>query len=56
MLEEKIEEAIRVELKRQAQQRQQALKVSEDDGLEVHGKIDLIALSAAIAGAVAGGP
>lgn len=56
MLEEKIEEAIRIELKRQAEQSQQALTVRDDDGLEVRGKIDLIALSAAIAGAVAGGP
>lgn len=55
MLEEKIEEAIRVELKRQAQERKE-LQVDEGNGLEVKGKIDLAALATAIAGAIAGGP
>jgi hypothetical protein len=56
MLEEKIEEAVRTELKRQANQRPQDLTIEDADGLQVQGKIDLVALAAAIAGAVAGGP
>ena len=56
MLEEKIEEAIRVELRRQADQNQQELTVRDGETLDVNGKIDIAALSAAIAGAVAGGP
>ncbi|HEV7437123.1 MAG TPA: hypothetical protein VGO22_20005 [Pseudorhizobium sp.] len=56
MLEEKIEDAIRAELKRQAAQDQGKLTVNEGDGLEVSGKIDIVALAAAVAGAVAGGP
>lgn len=57
MLEEKIEEAIRTELTRQADSRSGDLKVRDTDGgLEVNGTIDMTALAAAIAGAVAGGP
>lgn len=55
MLEEKIEEAIRVELNRQAKEGK-ALQVDESDGLKISGKVDITALAAAVAGAVAGGP
>ena len=58
MREEKLKEAIAGELKRQAANRPQALKV--DDGgaeeLVVNGKIDLAELAMVIAGSVAGGP
>ncbi|CAD7054534.1 hypothetical protein REJC140_02179 [Pseudorhizobium endolithicum] len=57
MLEEKIEEAVRTELKRQAEERPQELDVTVTaSGLEAHGRIDLTALAAAIAGTVSGGP
>ncbi|MDA9432331.1 hypothetical protein [Bradyrhizobium sp. CCBAU 51627] len=62
MLEEKLKEAIIGELKRQAANRPQALKVETlkvDGGSEelvVNGKIDLAELAMVIAGSVAGGP
>jgi hypothetical protein len=57
MLEEKIEDAIRTELVRQAEERPSELKVGPDaSALEIRGKVDLLALAAAIAGAVSGGP
>ena len=55
MLEEKLKEAIVAELKRQAANDPQLLRI-ESDGLVVEGKIDLDDLAMVIAGAVAGGP
>jgi hypothetical protein len=56
MLEEKVKEAIVAELKRQAANGPQSLRVENSDGLVVEGKIDLDDLAMVIAGAVAGGP
>ncbi|MBR0777883.1 hypothetical protein JQ625_23875 [Bradyrhizobium diazoefficiens] len=57
MLEEKLKEAILDELKRQAANRPQALKVEgTTEELIVNGKIDLADLVMVIAGSVAGGP
>ena len=56
MLEEKLKEAIIGELKRQAANRPQSLKVDGSDELIVHGKINLADLVMVIAGSVAGGP
>jgi hypothetical protein len=62
MLEEKLMEAIVEELKRQAANRPQLLKVERADDakaseeLIVNGKIDLAALVMVIAGSVSGGP
>jgi hypothetical protein len=62
MLEEKLKDAIIGELKRQAADRPQALKVQgsgdakASEELVVNGRIDLGALVMVIAGAVAGGP
>jgi hypothetical protein len=56
MLEEKLKEAIVAELKRQAANDPQSLRIKSSDGLVVEGKIDLDDLAMAIAGAVAGGP
>lgn len=56
MLEEKLKEAIIGELKRQAANRPQSLKVEDADGLIVNGKIDLAELVMVIAGSLAGGP
>jgi hypothetical protein len=55
-LDEKLEEAIVGELKRQAADKPQSLSVDESQGLVVNGKIDLDALIMVIAGSVAGGP
>ncbi|MFK4506863.1 hypothetical protein LPJ38_27840 [Bradyrhizobium daqingense] len=62
MLEEKLKQAVIDELKRQAADRPQALKIqgAEDaqgsEELTVNGKVDLGALVMVIAGSVAGGP
>jgi hypothetical protein len=56
MLEEKLKEAIVAELKRQAANDPQSLRIENSDGLVVEGKIDLDDLAIVIAGAVAGGP
>ncbi len=56
MLEEKLKEAIIGELKRQAANRPQSLKVEGSDELIVNGRIDLADLVMVIAGSVAGGP
>lgn len=57
VLEEKIKDSIVAELKRQAEERPQALKVSGSaDGLKVEGEIDLDALAMVVIGSVAGGP
>lgn len=57
MLEEKLKEAIIGELKRQAANRPQSLKVEgTSEELTVNGKIDLADLVMVIAGSVAGGP
>ncbi|MBR0915463.1 hypothetical protein [Bradyrhizobium japonicum] len=57
MLEEKLKEAILGELKRQAANRPQALKVEGSaEELTVNGKIYLADLVMVIAGSVAGGP
>ena len=57
MLEEKLKQAIIDELKRQAANRPQALKVEGSaDELIVNGKIDMADLVMVIAGSVAGGP
>jgi hypothetical protein len=57
MLEDKLKEAIVGELKRQAANRPQALKVGgSSEELVVNGKIDLADLVMVIAGSVAGGP
>jgi hypothetical protein len=57
MLEEKLKEAILGELRRQAANRPEALKVEgSPEELVVNGKIDLADLVMVIAGSVAGGP
>jgi hypothetical protein len=62
MLEEKLKDAVISELKRQASERPQSLKVDSSaelktrEELVVNGKIDLGALVMVIAGSVAGGP
>ncbi|MET3997078.1 hypothetical protein ABID65_008758 [Bradyrhizobium sp. S3.9.2] len=56
MLEEKLKEAIVGELKRQAANRPQSLKVDSCEELVVNGKIDLAELAMVIAGSVAGEP
>ncbi|MCC8972349.1 hypothetical protein [Bradyrhizobium brasilense] len=56
MLEEKLRDAIVGELKRQAANRPELLRVQDAGDLAVHGRIDLDALVMVIAGAVAGGP
>jgi hypothetical protein len=56
MLEEKLKEAIVTELKRQAANDPQSLRIENSDGLVVEGKIDLDDLAMVIACAVAGGP
>ena len=57
MLEEKLKDAILNELKRQAANQPQALKVQgSPEELIVNGKIDLADLVMVIAGSVAGGP
>jgi hypothetical protein len=55
-LDEKLKEAIVGELKRQAADRPQSLRVNDSQGLIVNGKIDLDALIMVVAGSVAGGP
>jgi hypothetical protein len=54
VLDEKLKEAIVGELKRQAADRPNSLKVSQD--LVANGKIDLDALIMVVTGSVAGGP
>ncbi|WP_170991399.1 MULTISPECIES: hypothetical protein [Bradyrhizobium] len=57
MLEEKLRDAILNELKRQAANQPQVLKVEGSaEELTVNGKIDLADLVMVIAGSVAGGP
>jgi hypothetical protein len=56
MLEEKIVEAIKVELKRQAADKPSGLLIDTAKGFYVSGGIDLEALATAVAGSVAGGP
>jgi hypothetical protein len=56
MLEEKLKEAIVGELKRQAANQPQALRVESSKGLVVNGEVDLDALVMVVAGSVAGGP
>ncbi|HEV7252971.1 MAG TPA: hypothetical protein VGN97_07700 [Mesorhizobium sp.] len=58
MLEEKVREAIVIELQRQAAERRDQLKLGEPEGdlLSVEGLIDLEALATAVVGSVAGGP
>ena len=57
-LEEQIIDAVRGELKRQAEAGERGLKVSDEEPgiLAVAGRVDLDALAMAIAGALAGGP
>lgn len=56
MLEEKLKEAIIAELKRQAADRPQTLRVEAGEELVVNGRVDLSDLVMVIAGSVAGGP
>jgi hypothetical protein len=56
MLEEKIVEAIKVELERQAADKPADLLIDLSNGFRVNGTIDLDALAMAVAGSVAGGP
>ena len=57
VLDDKIKEAIVAELKRQAEERPAALKVSGSvERLTVDGEIDLDALAMVVVGSVAGGP
>jgi hypothetical protein len=55
-LDEKLREAIVGELKRQAAENPQSLRVSASQDLLVNGKLDLDALIMVIVGSVAGGP
>jgi len=58
VLEEKVREAILIELQRQAAEGRDRLKLGEPEGdlLSVEGLVDLEALATAIVGSVAGGP
>ena len=56
VLEEKIVEAIELELKRHAASRPRTLTINTTNGFQVSGAIDLDALAMAVAGSVAGGP
>ncbi|MGY3444777.1 MULTISPECIES: hypothetical protein [unclassified Bradyrhizobium] len=56
MLEEKLKDSIVAELKRQAANHPDRLRVQSSPELSVNGEIDLDALAMVIAGAVAGGP
>lgn len=56
MLEEKIEEAIKIELERQAADQPGRVTVDTTNGFRVNGMIDLGALAMAVAASVAGGP
>jgi hypothetical protein len=57
VLEEKMKDAIRGELRRQAEIRPDRLKVStSDEGLRVEGEIDLDDLVMVVVGSMAGGP
>ena len=56
VLDEKLKDAIVGELKRQAADKPQLLKVSDSQNLVVNGTIDLDALIMVVAGSVAGGP
>lgn len=57
MLEEKLEEAIVEELKRQTANAPRALRVESSTDLVVtNGNVDLDALAMVVAGSVAGGP
>lgn len=56
MLEEKLRDAIIRELKRQADNRPDLLRVQDAGELSVSGTIDLDTLVMVIAGSVAGGP
>jgi hypothetical protein len=55
-LDEKLKEAIVGELKRQAADKPQSLRISDSRDLVVNGTIDLDALVMVVAGSVAGGP
>lgn len=55
-LDEKLKEAIVGELKRQAADKPQSLRISNSRDLVVNGTIDLDALVMVVAGSVAGGP
>jgi hypothetical protein len=57
-MEEQIIDAVRGELKRQADAGERGLKVADEEPgvLAVAGRVDLDALAMAIAGALAGGP
>jgi hypothetical protein len=56
MLEEKLKEAIIAELRRQAANRPNSLRVESSPELVVDGKVDLDALVMVVAASVAGGP
>ena len=56
MLEEKIVEAIKVKLKRQAADKPRGLLIDTAKGFYVSGVIDFEALAMAVAGSAAGGP
>lgn len=56
MLEEKLKQAIVAELKRQAANQPQALRVESSPELVVNGRVDLDALAMVVAGSMAGGP
>ncbi|MCA6120314.1 hypothetical protein J6500_00120 [Bradyrhizobium sp. WSM 1704] len=56
MLEQKLREAVIGELKRQAANRPDLLRVHDAGELSIDGRIDLDALVMVIAGSVAGGP
>jgi hypothetical protein len=57
-MEEQIIDAIRGELRRQADAGERGLKVADEEPgvLAVAGRVDLDALAMAVAGALAGGP
>jgi hypothetical protein len=55
-MEEKIREAVITEVTRQSDTSKLKARLSDRDTLFIEGDVDLIALAAAIAGAVAGGP
>jgi hypothetical protein len=55
-MEDKIIEAIQIEISRQAELGGLTSKQIDGDTIELHGRLDVVALAAAVAGSVAGGP
>jgi len=55
-MEEKVEQALIDELTRQSKESELKVQLLPEGGVFVEGQIDIVALSAAVVGSVAGGP